>query len=60
MSSLPGSRGPRIDVDVLERCLIEAGKEIDKMEDNFQPLPDKGEYPFSKRSKLLYAYLINK
>ena len=31
------------DAEVLERCLIEAGEEIDKAEDDFQPRPDKCE-----------------
>ena len=42
-----------IDAEVLERCLIEAGEEIDKLEDDFLPVPDKGEYPFSEKSKFL-------
>ena len=49
-----------IDADSLERCLTEAEDEIDKLEgDNFDPHV-KHNYPFSERSKFLYAYMINK
>ena len=30
------------------------------MEDDFLPVPDKGEYPCFEKSKFLYAYLIKK
>ena len=40
--------------------MVEAGEEIDMLEDDFLPVPDKGEYPFSEKSKFLYASLINK
>ena len=49
-----------IDAGSPERCLTEAGDEIDKLDgDNFDPHV-KHEYPFSEMSKFLYAYMINK
>ena len=39
--------------------MLEAREEIDKMEDDFLPVPDKGECSFSEKSKFLYAFLIN-
>ena len=49
-----------IDADILERCLVEAGEEMDKLEDDFLPVPVKGECPFSEKNKFLYTYLINR
>ena len=43
-----------IDAEVLERCLVEAGEEIHKIEHDFLPVPDNGEYPFSEKNKFLY------
>ena len=40
-----------IDAEILERCSVEAGEEIDKFEEDFLTVPDKGEYPFSEKTQ---------